>query len=104
TIQYILEDGPRRLLYRDLRIRSPYNTYMTAGLPPGPINNPGRQTILATLYPEEHSFLFFVADGKGGHTFTRTYTEHQRAVREFRRVRREQQRAAGLQGTAGAPQ
>jgi UPF0755 protein len=96
TIQYILPNGPRRLLYSDLNIRSPYNTYRNYGLPPGPIANPGRQAILATLYPTQHQFYYFVADGRGGHTFTRTYEEHQRAVRVYRRVRREMQRDAAF--------
>ncbi|GJQ20190.1 MAG: aminodeoxychorismate lyase [Bacteroidia bacterium] len=96
TIQYILPDGPRRLLYNDLRISSPYNTYRNRGLPPGPIGNPGREAILAVLYPEKHEYLYFVADGKGGHTFSRSYAEHLRAVREFRRVRREIQRQTNL--------
>lgn len=98
TIQYILPDGPRRLLYSDLRMNSPYNTYRNRGLPPGPIGNPGREAILATLNPERHEYLFFVADGKGGHTFSRSYSDHQRAVREFRRIRRENQRQASLGG------
>jgi UPF0755 protein len=89
TIQYAIPDGPRRLLYSDLRIDSPYNTYRYIGLPPGPINNPGRKSILATLYPEQHAYLYFVADGTGGHKFSRTYTEHQRAVQQWRRIRRE---------------
>jgi len=98
TVQYILPDGPRRLLYRDLRIPSPYNTYRNYGLPPGPIGNPGRAAILATLYPTNHEFLYFVADGRGGHTFSRSYSEHQRAVRVYRRIRREMQREANLGG------
>lgn len=96
TIQYILPDGPRRLLYSDLNIRSPYNTYRNYGLPPGPIGNPGRAAILAVLYPTQHQYYYFVADGRGGHTFTRTYEEHQRAVRVYRRVRREMQREAAF--------
>jgi len=96
TVQYILPDGPRRLLYSDLRVRSPYNTYRNYGLPPGPIGNPGREAVLATLYPTEHQFYYFVANGRGGHTFTRTYEEHQRAVRVYKRVRREMQREAAL--------
>lgn len=87
TVQYILEGGPRKVLYRDLRIESPYNTYRNYGLPPGPINNPGRASILAALFPEKNNYLYFVANGQGGHTFSRTYTEHQRAVLEFRRMR-----------------
>jgi UPF0755 protein len=94
TIQYIVPDGPRRLLYSDLKIDSPFNTYRNYGLPPAPIGSPGRLSILATLYPERHSYLFFVADGTGGHKFSRNYAEHQRAVREWRRARRELQQQA----------
>lgn len=93
TIQYVLQDGPRRLLFSDLKIKSPYNTYLHYGLPPGPINNPGRKAILAALYPVDHRYLFFVANGQGGHTFSTNYAEHQRAIRLYRRVRREMQRA-----------
>jgi UPF0755 protein len=89
TIQYIIPDGPRRLTYDDLNLKSPYNTYRSLGLPPGPINNPGRASILAALFPAKHQYLFFVADGNGGHTFARTYDEHMRNVREFRRHRSE---------------
>jgi UPF0755 protein len=99
TIQYIIPNGPRRITYQDLEIQSPYNTYRRYGLPPGPVNNPGRQAILAALYPEQHAYLFFVADGFGGHIFTRTFSEHQKAVRDFRRVRRLQQQAAALEST-----
>jgi UPF0755 protein len=86
TIQYIVPDGPRRLLYNDLKIESPYNTYQHYGLPPGPINNPGRKSILAALYPAKHNFLYFVADGLGGHRFARTFDEHLKNVRAYRRA------------------
>lgn len=92
TIQYILPDGPRRLLNRDLRIDSPYNTYMYAGLPPGPINNPAVNAIRAAVYPSQTSFLYFVADGKGGHSFSRTLTQHLNAKRKFDQIRREYRR------------
>lgn len=94
TIQYILADGPRRLLYEDLRRDSPYNTYRNYGLPPGPINSPGRASIVATLYPAKHDYIFFVATGNGGHRFTTNYQDHLRAVRSFRQVRRQQQQAS----------
>lgn len=87
TIQYLIEDGPRRLTHADLQRSSPYNTYRNYGLPPGPINNPGRESILAALNPEKHGYYFFVASGAGGHTFSRTYPEHLRAVRKFFRKR-----------------
>lgn len=90
TIQYIIEDGPRRLRYFDLTIESPYNTYRHYGLPPGPIGNPGRASIVATLYPMKHNYLYFVASGQGGHVFSRTYQEHQRAVQKYRRLLRVQ--------------
>ena len=50
TIQYIIDDGPRRLLNHDLKIKSNYNTYLYKGLPPGPINNPGKESIIAALF------------------------------------------------------
>ena len=88
TVQYIIDDGPRRLLYRDLAIDSRYNTYRYPGLPPGPVNNPGAASIRAAVYPEKHNYLYFVADGSGGHKFSRNYDEHNRAVEEYRRWRR----------------
>lgn len=94
TIQYIISNGPRRILYKDLKIQSPYNTYFNYGLPPGPINNPGKKSILAALYPEEHDYLFFVSDGKRGHKFSKTYAEHLRAVKEFRRLRQANSRSS----------
>jgi len=84
TIQYILPDGPRRLLYEDLKISSPYNTYIVKGLPPGPINNPGISAIKAALNPEENKFLFFVATGEGDHKFSENYEQHLNAVKEYR--------------------
>ena len=88
TIQYIIPDGPRRLLYEDLETDSPYNTYRVKGLPPGPVGNPGARSILATLYPQEHNYLYFVANGRGGHWFSRSFEEHKRNVRNYRRERR----------------
>lgn len=87
TIQYVLEDGPRLLKYKDLTIESPYNTYKYIGLPPTPINNPGKAAILAALYPEKHNYLYFVASGNGGHTFSKTYSEHLKNVNNYRKLR-----------------
>ena len=89
TIQYIIEDGPRRLLNRDLRIDSPYNTYKNKGLPPGPINSPGAQSLKAALYPEENEYLFFVARGDGYHTFTTNEKDHNNAKKQLQKLRRE---------------
>lgn len=88
TIQYVLEDGPRRLTFADLKSNTPYNTYRYQGLPPGPVNNPGKASIMAALYPQGNGYIFFVANGRGGHWFTRTYDEHLHYVRIFRRERR----------------
>ena len=89
TIQYILPDSPRRLLNRDLKIKSPYNTYLNYGLPPGPINSPGENSIIAALYPEKNDFIFFVATGGGYHTFTTNERDHNKAKKKLQRMRRE---------------
>ncbi|MBI3004988.1 MAG: endolytic transglycosylase MltG [Ignavibacteriales bacterium] len=96
TVQYVIPDGPRRLVHRDLKYDSPYNTYLNYGLPPGPINNPGKKSILATLYPESHQYLYFVATGVGGHRFSKNFIDHQKAIRIYRRNRREAERAMRL--------
>ncbi len=88
TIQYLIPDGPRRLRYRDLQIDSPYNTYRYRGLPPGPINNPGKQSILAAIFPARTRYLYFVATGDGGHHFSRTLREHNRWKRKLDALRR----------------
>lgn len=98
TIQYIVEDGPRRLLNKDLKIDSPYNTYLNYGLPPGPINNPGIESIKAALYPAETEYLYFVARGDGYHTFSRTKEEHTKAKREFQEFRRKARRQKTIKG------
>jgi UPF0755 protein len=88
TVAYILRKKGRRLYYKDLETASPYNTYRNAGLPPGPIANPGRAALEAAARPDTTSRdMFFVSDGEGGHVFSRTAAEHEAAVREFRRKR-----------------
>lgn len=79
----------RGRLYRvHWEVDDPYNTYRFPGLPPGPINNPGRAAIAASLRPAASSYLYFVARPGGGHTFSRTLAEHNRAVSELRASRR----------------
>jgi UPF0755 protein len=88
TIQYAisLKTGKRkpRLFVKDYMIKSPYNTYLNPGLPPGPVNSPGRRSIEAALYPANVKYLYFVAGPNGRHIFSRTYSEHLRAVRRVR--------------------
>ena len=98
TIQYIIEGPPRRLLNKDLKIESPYNTYLNYGLPPGPINNPGLQSIKAALFPMETNFYYFVAKGDGYHTFTKTEKEHRIAKKKFQEVRKKYNRQNKIQG------
>ena len=92
TVQYIIDDGPRRLLNKDLRIKSPYNTYMYQGLPPGPINSPGERSLIAALSPHNNDYLYFVAKGDGYHTFSKNEKDHERAKRAFQRVRKKVKR------------
>ncbi|MEP0829124.1 MAG: endolytic transglycosylase MltG [bacterium] len=84
TVLYALREPSRSLLYRDLEIDSPYNTYKVRGLPPGPINSPGLAAIEAALNPAESEFLYFVADGSGRHIFSKTLEEHNRAKRRIK--------------------
>lgn len=83
--------GPldRTLTRNDVQTPSAYNTYSIAGLPPGPIANPGRAAIEATLNPIKTKELFFVADGTGGHAFAETLEQHNRNVANWRRIQRE---------------
>jgi UPF0755 protein len=83
TVIYALKDR-RRLFERDLFVRSPHNTYVVAGLPPGPIGAPSAASIEAALYPANTDFLYFVARGDGLHVFSRSYAEHLQAIREIR--------------------
>lgn len=82
----ILDRGLRR---SELNRTTPYNTYRVDGLPPTPIANPGRAAIRAALHPDETDYLFFVADGTGGHAFSRTLDEHNAAVQRWREIERQ---------------
>lgn len=86
TVQYIVPGEARRLLYKDLNIQSPYNTYRNVGLPPTPINNPSKASILAVLEPKKHNYIFMCAigDGSGRHTFSVNAAQHQDAVKLYR--------------------
>ena len=92
TVVYGLTNGQgplgRPLTFRDLDRPSAYNTYTNGGLPPGPIANPGRAALEAVLNPAESRFLYFVADGTGGHAFAKTLVEHNRNVAKWRKIQR----------------
>lgn len=83
TIQYLLGKQKDVVLYKDLEIDSPYNTYKNPGLPPGPIGSPGISAIKAVLEPEKNDFLYFVAEKDGHHRFTKTFAEHLRAISDI---------------------
>jgi len=88
TVIYGLTGGEvlgRPLTRADLESDTPYNTYRQAGLPPTPIAHPGQASIAAVLNPAETDYLYFVADGSGGHAFAETLGEHNRNVRQWRR-------------------
>ncbi|MFP7753515.1 endolytic transglycosylase MltG [Thermodesulfobacteriota bacterium B35] len=91
TVIYGLAGFDGNLTRRDLRTRTPYNTYVIPGLPPGPICNPGRAALVAVLHPADSDVLYFVSRNDGTHQFSRTLREHNRAVRRFQRARNRQQ-------------
>ncbi|MCZ2148964.1 MAG: endolytic transglycosylase MltG [Bryobacterales bacterium] len=99
----LLEDRYRGTIYRsDLENRHSYNTYQHTGLPPGPIANPGSESLQAALRPAGTRFLYFVAksDGSGGHVFTTNVDAHNRAVSEYRRGQQKGKASAPAAGTA----
>ena len=83
-----IRDRGRRILRSELQAKNGYNTYASAGLPVGPIANPGRASIDAVLNPETSSALYFVADGTGGHVFADTLDQHNANVRKWYAIRR----------------
>lgn len=90
TVAYGIAPGgmTRALTRRDLMRNSPYNTYLHAGLPPGPICNPGKASIDAVMHPAQTDELYFVATGTGGHYFARTVQEHEQNVRRYRQAQK----------------
>lgn len=92
TIIYPITRGKplgRRILRSEIQAVNGYNTYSMAGLPKGPIANPGRESIAAVLDPETHNYLYFVAQGDGSHVFARTLAEHNANVQKWYAIRRE---------------
>ena len=83
TVIYGIKDFDGNITKQHLLTPTPYNTYTIPALPPGPIANPGASAIQAALYPAESNYLFFVADGSGGHAFSTTLKEHNNNVRKY---------------------
>ncbi|MBS3944196.1 MAG: endolytic transglycosylase MltG [Melioribacter sp.] len=91
TVQYLIRERRKNKIYfKDLEIDSKFNTYKYAGLPPAPINNPGKDAIMAALYPESNKYYYFVANGQGGHYFSTNMSEHNRNVLKYREWRANQ--------------
>ena len=89
TVIYAMQDAGQyngRITGADLHFPSPYNTYVHAGLPPGPIGNPGEASLRAALDPAKTDYLYFVANTQGGHFFAATLVEHNRNVTKYRRL------------------
>jgi UPF0755 protein len=87
----------RGLRQSELRRETPWNTYVIDGMPPTPIANPGREAIFAAVNPDVTDYIFFVADGTGGHAFARTLDEHNENVARWRAIEAER----GTEGEGG---
>lgn len=83
TVQYALGEHRERILYEDLAVDSPYNTYRVTGLPPGPIAAPGRASLQAVIRPEKTDYLYYVAKPDGSHAFSQTLAEHNANKRRY---------------------
>ena len=105
TVIYGITEGKgvlgRGLRQSELRRETPYNTYVINGLPPGPIANPGRASLMAAAQPDTTDYVFFVADGTGGHAFAETLDEHNRNVARWRQIEAEQGAAAAGNASTG---
>jgi len=88
TVSYAHGRRLKRVWEKNLAVRSAYNTYLHSGLPPGPIGQPGRASLLAALYPADVPFLYFVAQPDGKHIFSATYAEHLAAIQRVKQLRR----------------
>ncbi|MFT6119249.1 MAG: UPF0755 protein [Yoonia sp.] len=99
TVIYGITQGEgilgRGLRQSELRRETPWNTYVIPALPPTPIANPGRASIEAALNPDSTPFIFFVADGTGGHAFATTLADHNRNVQVWRAIEAERANSDG---------
>jgi UPF0755 protein len=83
TVQYILKERKPILSVADTKIKSPYNTYQNAGLPPSPISSPGNLALKSALYPDDTDYLYFFVDKNGENHYSKTYNEHNAKIKEF---------------------
>jgi UPF0755 protein len=88
TVIYGIKDFSGNLKKKHLTQRTPYNTYVIRGLPPGPIANPGKEAIEAVLFPATTDYLYFVSKNDGSHYFSKTLVEHNKAVQKYQKKRR----------------
>ena len=92
TVIYGIKDFSGNLKKKHLTQRTPYNTYVIRGLPPGPIANPGKEAIEAVLFPAKPDSLYFVSKNDGSHYFSKTLIEHNKAVQKYQKKRRTRRR------------
>lgn len=96
TAIYGIKSSKEKIISSDLKKKTPYNTYVIKGLPPGPIASPGLKSIMAALYPADAPYLYFVSNNDGTHNFSVTLKEHSEAVRSYR----DKKKSAASQGTS----
>ena len=87
TLQYAFDKRKERVMYKDLKVDSPYNSYLNKGLPPTPICSPGVKSIEAALYPSNTDYLYFVATVGGKNNYSKTYKEHLKHVESYKQER-----------------
>lgn len=114
TVIYAVKDYAGNITRRHLDDKNAYNTYHIRGLPPGPIGNPGKEAILAALYPAETEYLYFVSHNDGTHEFTTNYEDHKTAVEKYQLDKRAREgkswrdlakpKASATPGEAAAPE
>lgn len=103
TSIYGVKGRKGKITLSDLKRNTDYNTYVIKGLPPGPIASPGLKSIIAALYPANVPYLYFVSQGDGTHYFSKTWTEHEQAVRRLRQIQAAQAASSGDVTVAKAP-
>ncbi len=102
TVIFSMTDFNGNLTKKNLQVPSPYNTYRFGGLPPGPISNPGRESLYAALFPADVDYLYFVSRNDGTHFFSATLRDHNNAVRKFQKRKRQVTCLLCPQKTAGS--